>query len=334
MANWNRWGAAAGLAAALALFGTAQAQNATGGTGARGSEQGEKPGTGTERPGERSGWSGSEAKANRTGPATGSESSTSGTGQGSSGSSESQGSSGMGMGSSASSAQKLDKKHQEKLQRIHAANQAEIHMAQMGQQQATSPELKQYAEQLLQDHQQMDRQLTQAAQSMGVQLEGKEFQDKQKDAMKDMKKLQGKTGQEFDREYAKMMVKDHEKDLKEVQNTAKDLRKENHAELAATLDQAATKMQGHLQQAKQLEETVGKSGQKQSRGTSGASTGSGSSGAGTAGSGSSGSTNTGGSWSTGSGGSAAGSDTSSSTGPQRGTGDTRSGTSGSSGPRQ
>ena len=70
----------------------------------------------------------------------------------------------------------------------------------------------------------MDKQLTRAAQTMGVQLEGKDFQDKQKDAQKDMTKLQGKTGAEFDKQFVQMMVKDHEKDIKEVQKVAKDAR--------------------------------------------------------------------------------------------------------------
>ena len=245
MTNWNRWGVAAGLAGALALAGTAQAQS---------------PGTGAQMAG--------------TGQEQGAPSGDTGARH------------------AASGQARVDRKLQERVQKIHASNRAEVHMAQMGQQQATSPEVKRFARELEQDHQQLDGRLTQVAQAAGIALEGKAADEARKDADKHLKKLQGKTGQEFDEEFVSMMVKDHEKDIKEVGKAAKDARKGNHAELASTLEQAKTGMQGHLATAKRLEETV-KSG-RQSRGASGAastgsgSTGSGSTGAGTTGAGSSG----------------------------------------------
>jgi putative membrane protein len=187
----------------------------------------------------------------------------------------------------ASGQAKVDKKLQEQIQKIHASNRAEVHMAQMGQQQASSPDVKEFAQQLEQDHQQLDTRLTQAAEAAGIALEGKAAQEAQKDADKHMKKLQGKTGQEFDKEFVSMMVDDHEKDIKAVEKAAKEARKQNQTELASVLDRARTGMQGHLATAKQLEDTVKE--QRQSRGASGSSsTGSGSTGAGTTGAGSTG----------------------------------------------
>ncbi len=74
---------------------------------------------------------------------------------------------------------KVDKGLQDRLEKIHAANQAEIQMGQMGAQQAQSPEVKQYAEKLEKDHQQADQKLESAAREAGIQLEGKAFQDAQ-----------------------------------------------------------------------------------------------------------------------------------------------------------
>jgi putative membrane protein len=282
-----RWGVAGGLAAALALSGAAQAQSP--GTSSGSTAEPGKETTSTKDPGERSGWSGTEANRTGTNPSGQNEPSTSAGQRDTSGTAGSAGSTGSDASArhAASGQGKVDKKLQEQIQKIHASNRAEVHMAQMGQQQATSPEVKQFAQQLEQDHQQLDTRLTQVAQSAGIALEGKAADEAQKDADKHMKKLQGKTGREFDEEFVSMMVKDHEKDIKAVEKAAKDAKKANHAELASTLEQAKTGMQGHLATAKQLEDAV-KSG-KQSRGTSGAaSTGSGSTGAGTTGAGSTG----------------------------------------------
>jgi putative membrane protein len=160
---------------------------------------------------------------------------------------------------------KIDKGLQEKIEKIHAANQAEIHMGQMGAQQAQSPEVKQFAETLQKDHEKADQKLTSAAQQAGIQIEGKAFQKKQDDAMKDMKKLQGKKAEDFDKDFVSRMVKEHEKDLKEVKKAAEDARKANQTELASALEAMTSGMQKHLDEAKRLKDTVDKAGKAQGR---------------------------------------------------------------------
>lgn len=284
MANWNRWGVAAGLAGALAFFGPAQAQSPGTPNNMGTSNQGTtEPSTGTH--GTRSGWSGSTATEPGERGSSGSAAAQQGETTGSTTAPSDTGSTASSAGSAKS--HKVDKKLQEDVQKIHAANQAEVHMGQMGQQQASSPEVKQFAQKLEQDHQQLDEKLTQTAQTAGMTLEGKGYESQQKDAQKAMKKLQGKTGEEFDKEFVSMMVKDHEKDIKETQKAAKQARKDNQTELASLLDQAVAGMKSHLATAKELKNTVGKG--KAARGSSSSSTGSGSSGS-TETSGSSGST--------------------------------------------
>jgi putative membrane protein len=168
-------------------------------------------------------------------------------------------------------AQKLDKGLQESLEKLHAANQAELHMAQMGQQNAQSPQVKEFAQKLGEDHQKLDEKLTTAAQGAGAaSLEGKAFQKERDKATKDMDKLQKKTGAEFDKAYMDMMVKDHEKDLKNVKDAAKDARKHNHTELASLLEGAQTGMQGHLDHAKQIRDSLGQAQRQGRTGTPGA----------------------------------------------------------------
>jgi putative membrane protein len=297
MTTLNRWGLAAGLAAALALIGSAQAQSSTSGgtgsssgagsSGSRGDTGGPAPGGG-----DRSSAQGStdpQGGVPGSSSASGSQSGQSGTGS-SAGSSGSSASGGTGAGSEPSGRQaatgksgaagKVDKDLQEKLEKLHAAHQAEVQMAQVAKQNAESPNVKQFAEQMETDHQRADQKLTQTAQSMGLNLEGKAFQKEQEKAKEDMEKLQSKTGQEFDKEYMSHMVKDHEKDVKAVDSARKDAKKGNHAELATLLDSAHTGMKGHLEHAKQIEKSLEKGGgaQRQGRtptGSSGMGTGSG-----------------------------------------------------------
>jgi putative membrane protein len=295
MANWNRLAVAAGLAGALAVFGTAWAQSPGASNNTAGSGQSATPGqTGdkaaTQEQGARTGWSGHKATepGQTTAGSQGSSDTATPTTQDTASTSD------TAAGTSAKSSGKVDKKLEEEIQKIHAANEAEVHMGQMGAQQATSPEVKEFAEKLEQDHKRLDEKLTQTAQSAGIQLEGKGYQSQQKDAQKNMKKLTGKTGQDFDKEFVSMMVKDHEKDIKTTEKAAKEAKKQNQTELASLLEQAVTGMKGHLQTAKQLKDTVGKG--KSARGTTSGSTGAGS----TGGSSSMGSGSTGGSSSTGS----------------------------------
>lgn len=233
----NRWGLAAGLAAALALYGNASAQG--GGGGAAGASPSTSTGS-TDRPG-------ASSTAGQPGSATGTRdpSATPREGTGS-----------AAAGSSAQAGQKIDEDLKEKLEKIHASNQAEVQMAKMGQQHAQSPQVKEYAQKLEQDHQSLDQKLTQTAQSMGVSLQGKEFQKAQEKSTKDMDKLSKRTGAEFDQEFMNAMVKDHERDLKEVRAAAKDAQKGQHTELASLLQQAETGMQGHLTEAQQIHKSL------------------------------------------------------------------------------
>lgn len=263
MTKLNRWALAAGASGALAFAGTAWAQSQT----TTGAPQ-DANRTPESQAGERSPHGAQEANRGSTG---GSSTGTSDSPASAAGQQERQARGGQQGAESQRSAQgqqgaqKVDKGLTERLEKIHAANQAEQHMAKVGSQQAQSPEVKQYAQTVLQDHERMDQELQQSAQQAGIQLEGKAFQKKQEDGKKDMKKLEAKRGKDFDKEFMSRMVKDHKSDLKEVQKAAKDARKQNQAELASMLDQAATGIQGHLDQAKRIEKTLGESRPAQGR---------------------------------------------------------------------
>lgn len=154
------------------------------------------------------------------------------------------------------------------LERLHAENQSEIQMGKAAQSTATDEQVKTFAQRMADDHQQNDTKLTEMAQTLGVDLNGKAFQDAQKDSDKAMQKIHGKTGADFDKAYMDHMVKDHEKDVKNVDKLAKEARKEKQADLAAFLEQTHSGMQTHLQEAKRVDKIAKaekKSGQRQGR---------------------------------------------------------------------
>lgn len=161
---------------------------------------------------------------------------------------------GTGAAASATSTgnKKLSNKLQDGLQQLHAADQGEIQAGQQAQQSATSSDVKAFGQRMVTDHTQNDQKLTSMAQTLGVSLEGKAFQKEQKDAEKTMKKLQGKTGADWDKAYVDQMVKDHEKDAKDVKKLSNEARKDGQSELAAFLDQTEQTIQGHLTAARQL----------------------------------------------------------------------------------
>jgi putative membrane protein len=211
-----RYGLGAALAGALA-FGTALAQSSTGGS---------------------SGMSGS----------TGSSDTATGGGGASAGSSST-------AAGTSSAGKKVDQKIRDDIEKLHAGNQAEIQAAQLASQNASSPDVKAFADQMQIDHTQMDQQLTSQAQTLGVSPEGKTFQKETQNAQKNMQKLQSKTGKEFDSAYMSQMVKDHENDLKVAKSAASDAKK-SHPELASTFLAAEGKIQSHLDHAKQVQSSL------------------------------------------------------------------------------
>jgi putative membrane protein len=262
MRNLIRSGLAAGMAGALALAGIALAQQ--GSTPPSGSSGAGTPSSGSAAGGTSGSAGSSDTAKGGGGPSAGSDQTATG---------------------APSAGKKVDKELQGKLERIHADNQGEIQLAQVAEQNAQSPEVKQFAQQMAADHSRLDGKLQQTAQSMGItSLEGKDFQKAMQENQKDAQKLQTKTGKDFDKGYMSRMVKDHEKDLKVVKDAQKAAEKGKHVELAALLGGAHAGMQKHLDHAKQVEKAVKSGTSAAAGGTPGSTSGTGTSGgAGTSG---------------------------------------------------
>jgi putative membrane protein len=130
----------------------------------------------------------------------------------------------------------------------------EVQVAQMAQQKAASDEVKQYARQLEQDHSKANEKLKAIAQERGVQLPS-DLGPHQ--AM--VSQLNNLSGEEFDRQFMKMQVQHHKKDINQFRKQTKSSMDSDLREFASsnlpTLEQ-------HLRQAQTLASQTGTRGRK------------------------------------------------------------------------
>lgn len=127
---------------------------------------------------------------------------------------------------------------------------AEVELAKIAQERASSPEVKQFAQRMEQDHSKANEQLRTLAQSKGVTMPGGPKLKDNHEASK-LSKLQG---QDFDRAYMDYMVKDHEKDVKEFDKMAQNAK---DPDVKAFAQQTAPTLHEHLQLAQNADAAVG-----------------------------------------------------------------------------
>lgn len=125
------------------------------------------------------------------------------------------------------------------------SNIAEIETGKLAQSKSQNDEVKKFAQQMIDDHTKAQAELQKVAESKGVQLPSEPDKKHQRMA----KKLQGMSGEEFDRMYMKQGgVNDHQKTLKLLQKAEKDAKDPDLKALAAKMTPT---VEQHLQMAKQ-----------------------------------------------------------------------------------
>ena len=142
----------------------------------------------------------------------------------------------------ASAKKKVSDKH---ANQIAQADLAEVQAGKLGVSKASSPEVKKFAQSMIDDHGKHLGELRTMAKSKGMQLPSAPAKKHQEA----MKKLQSASGAEFDKLFMTQMVKDHEDALKLVQDTAKNAK---DAELKADAEKTAPVIQKHLDEAKRI----------------------------------------------------------------------------------
>ena len=125
-------------------------------------------------------------------------------------------------------------------------NAVEVQLGQLAQQKSQSADVKQFGQKMVNDHGQMaDKWFKPIAKQLDVsEPKGPSKKDK-----KEIEKLQGLSGQDFDREYIATMVKDHKEDLKEFKDEAQSAQNQNVKQAA---QQGAGVISQHLQMIEQI----------------------------------------------------------------------------------
>jgi putative membrane protein len=128
-------------------------------------------------------------------------------------------------------------------------NSAEVALAQVAERKAQSQELKQFAQTLRKDHQQANQQLQPIAQAHGVTVN----QSLDTKHQKKLERFQQMSGSEFDKEYAKDMLKDHQKDISLYERAAQ----LTETDVQQYAQKTLPTLRQHLQHAQQTAVAVG-----------------------------------------------------------------------------
>jgi putative membrane protein len=122
-------------------------------------------------------------------------------------------------------------------------NLAEVQIGQLAQQKTQSDEVKSYGEMLVTDHQANNEKAKQVANQIGVSPPNESAKQNA-----DYDKLAKLSGAAFDREFAKMTVMDHKKDVAKFQREAKKVR----GPLGDYASETLPTLKKHLQAAEKL----------------------------------------------------------------------------------
>ncbi|MEW6161293.1 MAG: DUF4142 domain-containing protein [Verrucomicrobiota bacterium] len=126
----------------------------------------------------------------------------------------------------------------------------EVQMGQLGVDKAQNPQVKEFAQRLVQDHSKANQELKQIAQKKGIELPSEtEHKDKDHEA-----KWSDKSGAEFDNAFVKHMIKDHKKDIQKFEKAAAECEDQ---ELKAFAQKTLPTLRQHLQTAQNLAGTLG-----------------------------------------------------------------------------
>ena len=124
----------------------------------------------------------------------------------------------------------------------------EVELGQLAEQKGTSQPVRSFGQRMVTDHTKLNNELKQIASQKGSILPAQMSHHENST----LQHLQNATGADFDKTYAKEMVKDHRKDVKEFQAAAQ---KVTDPDLKAFAQKAVATLQEHLGMAENLDTT-------------------------------------------------------------------------------
>jgi putative membrane protein len=139
----------------------------------------------------------------------------------------------------------LSREDRNALENLAQADIAEVEAGKLGVQKATNPEVKKFAQHMVDEHTAMLKEGEKLAQAKGVK-------PPTSPSMKHralLKVLEMKSGDDFDQDFMERMVKDHESALELAEKCAREAK---DADLKAHAEKGAPKIKEHLAQARKI----------------------------------------------------------------------------------
>jgi putative membrane protein len=137
------------------------------------------------------------------------------------------------------------------VQKATASGQMEVQAGELGQKQAQNQEVKNLAAAMVRDHTQANQKLQQIASTKNISTQKGEEHAKHQ---KHMDKLKSQSGAEFDKEFVRMALKHHKKDIAEFERAQNQL---TDPELKAFITETLPKLRQHQEMAKAAARAVG-----------------------------------------------------------------------------
>jgi putative membrane protein len=140
---------------------------------------------------------------------------------------------------------------------VQTANQIDLDQAKLALQKSKNPQVKDFANQMISDHTSLQKSVADLGKKLNVTPQQSDTSKQLKQQASDeTKKLKSLSGSAFDQEYVSHEVAFHEAVIDAATKTL--IPSAQNAELKSALECAAPLLQGHLQHAQQLQQSLGK----------------------------------------------------------------------------
>ncbi len=152
--------------------------------------------------------------------------------------------------------------------RLHAANRAEIEAGRAMQRRGRDARVRDFARKMVEDHRDLDRKLAAFARKKGIDLRTTDVRapEEERRARRQHVELEALAGATADRRYVAMMVEDHQRDVDLVEAARRDAKRAHEEALASLLDDTAKELKEHLKGARKLERALAQRQARPSRG--------------------------------------------------------------------
>lgn len=138
---------------------------------------------------------------------------------------------------------------------VQTANRIDIDQARLALRKSTDAKVKEFANQMISDHTNLEKSVRDLATKLGVKEESSDTAKQLKQqAAEESKKLNDLKGKAFDTEYASHEIAYHQAVISAATNTL--IPNAKNAELKSALEGAAPLLQGHMQHAQQLQQSL------------------------------------------------------------------------------